>query len=177
MVISELGIKLVVHYESLHDGDLTQVGLQPKMCPAGIWTVGYGRALRDAEGCWLIGEEDKGEAYAKYPSLTEAEAEKMLAEDCLYYERKIELLNLPLKQQEFDALVSFAYNVGFSNLKSSTLLKYIQKGDTSEEEITWAFEMWNKARVKDHLTALPGLTFRRHSEAHLFLTGELVFYN
>ena len=177
MNISNLGLELIKHYEGLHDGDLTTIGLQPKMCPAGIWTVGYGRALRDAEGCWLMGEEDKAEAYARYPALTEEQAQQMLVEDCAYYEQKVGLLEIPFKQQEFDALVSFSYNVGFSNLKASTLLKYIQKGHTSEEEITFAFMMWNKARTNGHLEVLPGLTARRHSEAHLYLTGELVFYN
>lgn len=40
------GREIVKHYESLHDGDLKQIGLQPKLCPAGIWTQGYGRAMR-----------------------------------------------------------------------------------------------------------------------------------
>jgi lysozyme len=40
MKISEKGLDLIKHFESLHDGDLTIVGLQPKMCPAGIWTEG-----------------------------------------------------------------------------------------------------------------------------------------
>lgn len=45
MKTSENGIILIKHYESLHDGDLSRIGLQPKMCPAGYWTEGYGHAI------------------------------------------------------------------------------------------------------------------------------------
>ena len=45
-MICNAAIDLVKSFEGIHDGDLTVIGLQPKMCPAGIWTVGYGRALR-----------------------------------------------------------------------------------------------------------------------------------
>ena len=41
------GIELIKSFESLHDGDLSKIGLQPKMCPAQIWTEGYGRAMRE----------------------------------------------------------------------------------------------------------------------------------
>lgn len=51
------------HFESLHDGDLTIIGLQPKMCPAGIWTEGYGNAIVDPlTGKFLKGSENKGRA-------------------------------------------------------------------------------------------------------------------
>ena len=47
------GIKLIKDFESLHDGDLTLIGLQPKMDPIGIWTEGYGRAMRDKKGNFI----------------------------------------------------------------------------------------------------------------------------
>jgi GH24 family phage-related lysozyme (muramidase) len=53
------------------------------------------------------------------------------------------------------------------------LLKYIKAKET-EENIMWAFGLWNKAKVKGVLRPLPGLTKRRRAEAELFLTGKLI---
>jgi lysozyme len=50
MKTSNVGIQLIQEFESLHDGDLTMIGLQPKMDPIGIWTEGYGHAMRDSKG-------------------------------------------------------------------------------------------------------------------------------
>lgn len=174
MKISYQGLDLIKHFESLHDGDLTMIGLQPKMCPASIWTVGYGRALKDENGKWLKGEANKDKAYAMYPNLTELESSIMLDEDCDEREDRLNSINLNLTQYQFDALVSFIYNVGFTNFKKSTLLKKV-KDNPLNPLIVNSFLMWNKARVKGVLTVLPGLTRRRMSEAHLFLTGELKF--
>jgi lysozyme len=174
MKISKLGLDLIKHFEGLHDGDLSEIGLQPKQDPVGIWTVGYGRALKDLSGNWLMGETDKQLAYDMYPSLTENDALLMLDEDCNIYENRVNSLGLELLQYQFDSLVSFAYNVGFANLKTSTLLKYIKAKET-DENIMWEFGLWNKARVKGVLRPLPGLTKRRKAEAELFLTGKLIF--
>ena len=182
MKISDKGLGLIKHYESLHDGDLSVIGLQPKMCPAGIWTVGYGRALKDSSGNWLRGIENKQKAYAMYPILNEKEALKMLHEDCDVREIRVSSLKLQLKQHEFDAMVSFVYNVGFTKLQISSLLKRIKarlNGDMnygSDEKITSGFLMWKNAFISGHLRPLPGLIRRRRSEAHLFLAGELKFY-
>ena len=55
MKTSKLGRDLIIHYEQLHDGDLTKIGLQPKMECSSIWTIGYGHALKDVNGKWLTG--------------------------------------------------------------------------------------------------------------------------
>ena len=55
MKTSNIGIELIKEFESLHDGDLSIIGLQPKMCPAGIWTEGYGHAMRDNKGNFIKG--------------------------------------------------------------------------------------------------------------------------
>lgn len=175
MKISKLGLDLIKHYEGLHDGDLSKIGLQPKMCPVGIWTVGYGRALRGKDGTHLRGEEDREEAYSMHPNLNEAEALIMLDEDCDIYEGRINSLRLNLTQYQFDALVSFNYNVGFTNFINSSLYRFIKKNLTEEENILWAFSLYNKARVNGIFKPLPGLTKRRRSEAQLFLTGKLNF--
>lgn len=169
MEISNLGIELIKHYESLHDGDLTKIGLQPKLCPANIVSIGYGRALKDKDGNWLKGKEGLEIAKKLYPeweTITAEEAEELLLDDLKLFVKQINSLKLDLKQYEFDALVSFIYNLGFGQLQKSTLLKRIQerKGDIEE-----AFLMWVKANGK----TLPGLVKRRKSEATLFLTGKL----
>jgi lysozyme len=174
MKISSQGISLIKHFESLHDGDLTQIGLQPKMDPLGIWTAGYGHALK-MDGEFLRGEADKAKAYAMFPNLTEEQACELLAQDCNERECQIERLNLNLSQNEFDALVSFAYNVGIRNLKDSSLLKFILSSNWLDADIKWAFSLWNKGRENGILKVLPGLTRRRRSEAELFLTGNLIF--
>jgi lysozyme len=170
MTISQKGLDLIKHFEQLHDGDLKEIGLQPKMCPAGIWTVGYGRALRNGKGVFLKGEADKAEAFRQYPNLTEAQAEKMLFEDTLDYGNRINSLKLDLKQHQFDALVSFAYNVGFNALKQSTLLKRI-KVNASDINIQAAFGMW----VKANGSVMLGLVRRRRAEAELFNYDRLKF--
>ena len=174
MKISSQGISLIKHFESLHDGDLTQIGLQPKMDPLGIWTVGYGHALK-VDGEFLRGEADKEKAYAMFPGLTELQACALLQADLMERERHIDGLKLNLSQDEFDALISFVYNVGSRNLKDSSLLKFLYAGNWSDSDIKWAFSLYNKGRIDGILKVLPGLIKRRRSEAELFLTGELIF--
>jgi lysozyme len=59
MSVNQATINLIKHFESLHDGDLSKIGLQPKQDCAGIWTVGYGHALRNNNGAYLRGAKDK----------------------------------------------------------------------------------------------------------------------
>lgn len=167
MKTSNLGIELIKYYEQLHDGDLRQIGLQPKMCPRGIWTIGYGHALKDIDGSWLMGVEGFRrlmEIYPDYQTITEEEAEDLLQEDLAYFESKLNSLKLNLTQFQFDALVSLIFNIGFGNFSTSTLLRRI-KGEKGS--ISQAFAMWNKSGGK----ILNGLVKRRESEATLYETG------
>lgn len=168
--VSEKGIRLITKCESLHDGDLTMVGLQPKMDPVGIWTEGYGRAM-EYEGSFLKGEENEELAYKLSTIKTEEDAMKALLEDLEYYEERINRLDICETQEQFDALCSFSYNVGVGNLLSSTLCTRVRKKDTPER-IKEAFLMWNKGTVKGKKVPLKGLTLRRGYEADLFNTGD-----
>jgi len=56
MAVTSKTVELIKYFEGLHDGDLKRIGLQPKMCPSGVWTEGYGRAMRDANGKFIKGE-------------------------------------------------------------------------------------------------------------------------
>lgn len=148
MRTSPLGIELIKHFEGLHDGNLKKIGLQPKLCPAGIVTIAYGHVLRDKEGNFLRGDEGIKQALLLYPeweTITEAEAEAILIKDLSSFEKSVNSLKIPLKQHEFDALVSFAYNLGFSSLYKSTLLKRIK---ANEGDIKEAFLMFVKCGGK-----------------------------
>ena len=170
MKTSQKGINAIKHYESRNDNNLSLIGLQPKMDPKGIWTSGYGHAIV-VNGKFLVGAANQALAY-QFALADEAAAEKLLAIDLTHFEGQIDSLHLRLTQDQFDALVSFIYNLGFAALLGSTLLKRI-KADLGPELITEAFLMWNRCGG----AVLPGLTYRRQTEALLFTTGELKFFN
>lgn len=164
--------RLIKYYESLHDGDLSLIGLQPKLCPAGIWTQGYGHAII-INGKFLKGNENKKIAFDNYTLKDEIEADRLLGNDLITYEGLINDLHLKINQNQFDALVSFIFNVGIENFKQSTLLKKI-KVYSNDPEIRFQFNRWNKALVNGALVELPGLTKRRNSEAEMYFTGRVV---
>lgn len=161
MKINNEGIKLIKDFESLHDGDLSIIGLQPKMDPVGIWTEGYGRAMKDKNGNFIKGIKNKDLAYSLITIKTELEALKALSEDLIPRE-KIVLKNLriPINSNQFSALVSYVYNTG----GSSTLYKLINNKASDKEIRNW-FE--TKYITADGKT-LPGLIRRRKAEADLY---------
>ncbi len=139
MKTSQKGIDLIKHFEGCE--------LNAYKCPAGVWTIGYGHIKGVQEG----------------DVITEQQADEMLVEELNEYENYINtLVTVPLNQNQYDALVSWVYNLGSSNLNSSTLLKVLNSGDYAgvPEQIM----RWNKAGGK----VLEGLTRRRQAEADLF---------
>jgi len=165
MTTSENGINLIKHFESLNDGDLKEIGLQPKKDCSGIYTIGFGRALVKPDGTWIKTIEEVQKYFPKYLTITIEQAEQYLQEDLIKFESNIDSLKLNLNQNKFDALVSFIYNVGFNNLFKSTLLKRV-KNLVSTPTIEDCFGMWNKSAG----VTLRGLTLRRAAEAKLFNT-------
>lgn len=166
---SQDGINLIKFFEGLHDGDLSQIGLQPKMCPAGYWTEGYGHVII-YKGRMLEGIENKELAYKVSTIKTEEDAIKTLLQDLIRYEDSVKTyVKVVLTQNQFDALVSFTYNVGKGNFRSSTLLKKLNElvipNDKLLNSIATEFLKWNKAKGK----VLKGLTLRRIAEKNLFL--------
>ena len=96
-------------------------------------------------------------------TITQEQAEQMLLDELVEYENYInELVSVDLSQNQFDALVSWVYNLGPSNLRSSTLLKVLNSGDYNG--VSAQIMRWNKAGGK----VLEGLTRRREAEARLF---------
>lgn len=98
--------------------------------------------------------------------MTEAEATKLLIEGLEKYEAGVlSCVDVDLQQCEFDALVSFAYNLGVNALRGSTLLRKLNEG--KYEEAADQFLRWDKAKGK----VLPGLTKRRMAEREMFING------
>ena len=95
--------------------------------------------------------------------ISEDTANEMLVEELKEYENYINtLVTVELNQNQFDAMVSWVYNLGSSNLQASTLLKVLNAGDY--EGVPAQIMRWNKAGGK----VLEGLTRRRQAEADLF---------
>lgn len=127
----------------------------PYLCPASIPTIGYG-STRYADGTKV--------KLIDMP-ITEIEAVELLRETIVNFEKCINKnVKVPLRQNQFDSLVSFVYNVGCGNFEKSTLLKKL-----NEEDYTGAadeFVRWNKTNG----VPLRGLTARRLAERDLFLS-------
>lgn len=162
MITSKAGLDTIKHFEGIHDGDLKTIGLQPKMDPIGIWTEGYGRAMRDKKGNFIRGAENKKLAYDSITIHNEVEAIKALAQDCAVREYTVaQRIKVPLTQNQFDALVSLIYNTG----GSETIYQLINNKQSKQA----IFEFWTKHYITGDGVILPGLVARRKAEADLFV--------
>ena len=119
-------------------------------------------AYQDSVGVWTIGY---GHTKGVQPTdiISAAQGDKMLADELSEYENYVKnLVTVPLHQHQFDALVSWTYNLGPTNLKNSGMLKVLNQGryDLVPDEM----RRWNKAGG----VILEGLVKRREAEAKLF---------
>lgn len=119
-------------------------------------------AYRDAVGVWTIGYGSTGAHVKPGMTITQAEAEKLLLDDLDRFESAVAKYAKVATQDQFDALVSFAFNVGPEALRTSTLLRLHNEGQyaLAAEQ----FARWNKAGGK----VMAGLTRRRAAEAALY---------
>jgi len=146
MKTSEKGIEFIASHEGFR--------LKAYKCPAGVWTIGYGHTKGVMPG----------------DVITKEHAIEYLKEDVRDAENAVKRYLNNLNQNQFDALVSFVFNVGSGNFQSSTLLKkaIVNPNDRS---ISAEFMKWNKAKNSSGvLVELPGLTKRRQQEANLYFT-------
>ena len=162
-MINKIGIELIKSFESLHDGDLKIIGLQPKMDPVGIWTEGYGRVVRDKKGNMVEGSENRALAYSLATIKTKQEAEAALLQDLNIYESIVKRkVSVPLTENQRAALVSHTYNTG----GSGTLFSLVNKKASDKDIYNWFTTKYITAQgVK-----LNGLVRRRKAEADLFFT-------
>jgi lysozyme len=146
--IGTKGLDLIKSFEGLK--------LKPYLCPAKVPTVGYGSTFY---------ENDK-KVKLTDPSITEQRASKLLLDSLKGFERYVDsYCRDDINQNQFDALVSFCYNLGPANLKSSTLLKKANV-NPNDPTIAQEFLRWNKAGGR----ALKGLTKRRQAESDLYFS-------
>jgi lysozyme len=141
MKLGEEGLNLIKVSEGL--------SLKAYVCPAGVLTIGYGHT--------------KGVRFGDVISVEKAH--QLLLEDVIWAEDAVNRsVKVELNQNQFDALVSFTFNLGEANLKKSTLLRLLNVG--SYPEAAEEFLRWNRAGG----VILRGLTKRRVAERKLFLT-------
>ncbi|UJB32647.1 MULTISPECIES: lysozyme [Chromobacterium] len=141
MNISANGVKLIQQFEGLR--------LKAYQDAVGVWTIGYGHTGPDVTPGLVI---------------SQAQADALLARDLNRFETGVSrLVSVPLNQNQFDALLSFSYNLGLGSLQNSTLLRLLNQRDYAGAAAQ--FPRWNKAGGK----VLPGLTRRRAAEQALFL--------
>jgi len=125
-------------------------------------------AYLDSVGVWTIGYGDTGPDVVKGLTITKEEAEKRLRKRLVEFEGYVNTyVKVPLKQHQFDALVSLVYNIGPANFKTSTLLKKLNAGDYIGAADQ--FLVWDKGRVDGKLVVIKGLANRRAKERKQFL--------
>ncbi len=159
MKISQAGIDLIKAFEGLGDGDPTTVLLEPYQDPVGLWTIGWGHLIRP------------GKAMKKFSEgITLATAERLLRTDVRFAEHAVDsYVEVELNQNEFDALVSFVFNVGGRAFFDSTLLQILNRTGNRDEAgaqfLRWVFAKGQR---------LIGLENRRAKERELFLKNPTV---
>jgi lysozyme len=165
--LSKAGADLMHRFEGCRN--------KPYLCPAHIWTIGYGHVLYQEQiKLPMVRVEGKDIAMIRkeMPLNSEdsrvwskEEIEKLFSDDIAYFERGVLRLvpGVVGKQGAFDALVSISFNFGLGNLQRSTIRMKANRGDW--EGAAEAFRAWTKGGGK----VLPGLVKRREAEIALFL--------
>lgn len=141
--INKVGLNLIKESEGLY--------LEAYLCPAKVWTIGYGTIKGVSPGM----------------KITEQEAERLLLEEVTSFEEKVdkELSHVELNENQFSALVSICYNCGLAPIVvGKTIRRNLDKGDY--QGAADGFLLWTKGGGK----VLPGLVKRRNKERDLFLT-------
>lgn len=145
MTTSQAGINLITSFEDLE--------LKAYLCPAGVWTIGFGTTVYP-----------DGTKVKKGDKCTAEQAKAYFAYDLKRFETAVNSgLTILVNQNQFDALVSLTYNIGETAFKKSTLLAKLNKGDL--KGAAEQFSVWNKGGGQ----VLKGLVRRRTAESELFL--------
>jgi lysozyme len=172
-----LGLATVLWPRKAHGADLMTMGVSR----AGIEAIRRHEGVRnhlynDSAGHATIGVGHlvhRGPINGSEPEqfkrgLTDAEVDALLRQDLDRFEKIVNrLVEVPVTQGQFDALVSFTFNLGEGALKRSTLLKKLNKGDY--QGAAQSFAAWNKVTVGGQLVPSSGLTARRNAEASMFM--------
>ena len=148
MKTSQIGLDLITRFEGLR--------LIPYLDSARVPTIGYGSTRY----------EDGTRVTMKDKAITQAQAKTLFMNTLTTYEAAVNRnVKVPISQNQFDSLVSFTYNLGEENLRTSTLLRKLNVRDY--KGAADQFPRWNKAAGR----VLNGLVRRRAAERELFLKG------
>lgn len=151
MELSQNGLKLIQTFEGLN--------LSPYLDQAGVPTIGYGTIMYPSGHAVMM--SDPVITLQKAIQYLEWEVDQKVG-------TVVHLLQINANQNQFDALVSFAYNEGLGALKTSTLLRLYNSGNF--QSAADQFLVWDKVRVDGQLVEDKGLLNRRQQERQLFLT-------
>lgn len=153
MRASDSVIDIIRHYEGCK--------LTAYLCPAKVWTVGFGHT---------------GKGIVEWVTITQEQAEDYLREDLILFENFLNSMcdkaAITLKQHEFDACISLMFNIGQGAFKSSTVWRMVVN-QRPASEIDKAFMMWVYANSK----TLSGLVARRKTESLLYRENRVEYFN
>jgi len=158
VITGEKGIQLIKHFEGCH--------LKPYLCPALLWTVGYGHVLYPEQNRLPLAQRKSYNLKIEhFRNWEQSEVDALLKQDLQRFERGVlRYITVPLKQNEFDALVSFSFNLGLGTLQRSSIRSKLNRGD--KEGAIETLLKYCRAGGK----ILRGLERRRAAEADLFFS-------
>ena len=158
MKVSDKAIQMIKHHEGVRQ--------KPYRCPAKLWTVGVGHVLYPRQGALKMEERDSVPLEERdNRTFSMEEVDGILRDDLNRFERGVErYCPVKLTQGQFDALVSFSFNVGLGTLQRSTLRQKILRGD-----MEGAAEEFLKYTIGGG-KVLKGLVNRRTDERAMFLS-------
>lgn len=139
MKATPYALLIIRHFEGL--------SLTAYKCPAGIWTIGYGHTAHVRPG----------------DTITQNQANELLEKDIRRFEQYLDGLALGISQNQYDALISFIFNIGTDAFSKSTMLRKI-KSNPNDPSIAAEFRRWIYSQGK----VLPGLQRRREEELKLY---------
>ena len=147
MKVNKQGIQLVKSFEGCF--------LNAYLCPAKVWTIGYGNT-----------KYQNGTAVKQGDKITQEQAETLLSDILAEFSKDVsKLIKVELNDNQFSALVSFAFNLGVGALSKSTLLKKVN-ANPNDKTIESEFMKWVSAGGK----RLNGLVRRRTAESNLYFS-------
>lgn len=143
MKTSAVGRRLIKSFEGYRG--------EAYLCPAGVWTIGYGHTSGVNPG----------------DTCTREEADEFLKEDLTKAENAVNAQKLDLQQSQFDALVSLVYNIGSGSFQRSTLLKLLKVDTIARDNLEKEWKSWRMSGGQ----VLKGLERRRTAEWMLYKNG------
>jgi lysozyme len=158
MKVSDLAVEVIKHHEGKRN--------KPYLCPALLWTIGYGHVLYPEQAKLKLEERRTYRLRPEHDKVwSDGGIDAILRSDLQRFENGVLRLcpGAADSQTQFDALVSFSFNVGLGSLQSSTLRMKYNRGDfagAADELLKW---------TKGGGRVLPGLVKRRADERALFL--------